>query len=62
LNDRRPPVAVEHLRQRTGGTTPYHSVKGGGFELPEFFLHPALRDPLAPVHRLGLRVAAARRR
>jgi formylglycine-generating enzyme required for sulfatase activity len=48
-------------RARTGGTTPYHSVKGGGFELPEVLLHAALRDPLAAVHRLGLRVAADRR-
>jgi formylglycine-generating enzyme required for sulfatase activity len=45
-------------RARRGGTSPYHSVKGGGFELPELFLHAALRDPLAPIHRLGLRVAA----
>ncbi len=45
-------------RARTGGTSPYHSLKGGGWDLPEFFLHAALRDPLDPVHRLGLRVAA----
>jgi formylglycine-generating enzyme required for sulfatase activity len=43
---------------RVGGASPYHPVKGGGRDLPLFFLHAALRDPLAPVHRLGLRVAA----
>jgi signal transduction histidine kinase/ActR/RegA family two-component response regulator len=49
-------------RARTGGTSPLHPVKGGGWDLPEFFLHTALRDPLAPVHRLGLRVAAIPRK
>jgi formylglycine-generating enzyme required for sulfatase activity len=46
---------------REGGRSPYHPVKGGGRDLPEFFLHAALRDPLDPVHRLGLRVAAVPR-
>ncbi len=38
------------------GTGPYHTLRGGGWDLPAFFLHAALRGPLDPIHRLGFRV------
>ena len=38
-----------------------HPLRGGGRDLPKFFLHAALRDIWDPIHRLGFRVAADRR-
>jgi formylglycine-generating enzyme required for sulfatase activity len=35
----------------------YHPVRGGGMDLPAFFVHAGLRDPLDEIHRLGLRAA-----
>jgi len=34
----------------------YHPLRGGGWDLPSFFVHTALRDPYNPIHRLGFRV------
>ena len=34
-----------------------HFLKGGGWDLPAFFVHAGVRGPLDPVHRLGFRVA-----
>ena len=34
-----------------------HPLRGGGFDLPAFFLHAGVRGPLDPVHRLGFRVS-----
>ncbi|HEY3384771.1 MAG TPA: formylglycine-generating enzyme family protein [Vicinamibacterales bacterium] len=42
-------------------TSRFHTLRGGGWDLPAFFLHAALRDTWAPVHRLGFRVVAERR-
>jgi formylglycine-generating enzyme required for sulfatase activity len=44
-----------------GGDSPYHTLRGGGFDLPAFFLHAALRGPYGEIHRRGFRVAADRR-
>jgi formylglycine-generating enzyme required for sulfatase activity len=44
-----------------GGDPQYHTLRGGGWDLPAFFLHAALRGPYDPIHRRGLRVAADRR-
>jgi len=44
-----------------GGGTPYHTLRGGGWDLPAFFLHAALRGPYGEIHRRGFRVAADRR-
>lgn len=44
-----------------GGGSPYHTLRGGGWDLPAFFLHAALRGPYDEVHRRGFRVAADRR-
>jgi formylglycine-generating enzyme required for sulfatase activity len=41
-----------------GGSRPYHTLRGGGWELPAFFLHAALRGPYGEIHRRGFRVAA----
>ncbi len=38
----------------TGST--HHPVRGGGWDLPAFFVRAGLRDPLSPIHRLGFRV------
>jgi formylglycine-generating enzyme required for sulfatase activity len=35
----------------------YHTLRGGGWDLPAFFIHAALRGPYDPIHRLGFRVA-----
>ena len=43
------------------GDSGYHTLRGGGWDLPGFFLHAALRGPYAPIHRRGFRVAADRR-
>ena len=34
-----------------------HALRGGGWDLPAFFLHAGIRGPYDPVHRLGFRVA-----
>lgn len=34
-----------------------HPLRGGGWDLPAFFLHAGVRGPLDAVHRLGFRVA-----
>jgi formylglycine-generating enzyme required for sulfatase activity len=34
----------------------YHPLRGGGWDLPAFFVRAALRDPYDPIHRLGFRV------
>jgi len=39
-----------------GGDSLYHSLRGGGWDLPAFFIHAALRGPYDPIHRLGFRV------
>jgi len=44
-----------------GGGSPYHTLRGGGWDLPAFFLHAALRGPYGEIHRRGFRVAADRR-
>jgi len=44
-----------------GGDTAHHTLRGGGWDLPAFFLHAALRGPYDAIHRRGLRVAADRR-
>jgi hypothetical protein len=41
--------------------SPYHTLRGGGWALPAFFLHAALRGPYGEIHRRGFRVAADRR-
>jgi formylglycine-generating enzyme required for sulfatase activity len=46
---------------REGGDPRHHTLKSGGWDLPAFFLHAALRGPYDPIHRLGFRVAAERR-
>jgi formylglycine-generating enzyme required for sulfatase activity len=33
-----------------------HPLRGGGWDLPAFFLHAALRGPYDPIHRLGFRL------
>ena len=33
-----------------------HTLRGGGWDLPAFFIHAALRGPYSPIHRLGLRL------
>ena len=33
-----------------------HPLRGGGWDLPAFFLHAALRGPYDPIHRLGVRL------
>lgn len=40
-----------------GGGSPYHTLRGGGWDLPSFFMHAALRGPYDPIHRLGFRIA-----
>ena len=40
---------------------PDHTLRGGGWDLPGFFLHAALRGPCDEIHRRGFRVAADRR-
>ena len=44
-----------------GGGSAYHTLRGGGWDLPAFFLHAALRGPYGEIHRRGFRVAADRR-
>lgn len=44
-----------------GSGSGYHTLKGGGWDLPAFFLHAALRGPYGEIHRRGFRVAADRR-
>jgi formylglycine-generating enzyme required for sulfatase activity len=44
-----------------GGGSPYHTLRGGGWDLPAFFLHAGLRGPYGEIHRRGFRVAADRR-
>ena len=44
-----------------GGGSPHHTLRGGGWDLPAFFLHAALRGPYGEIHRRGFRVAADRR-
>jgi formylglycine-generating enzyme required for sulfatase activity len=39
-----------------GGGSSYHTLRGGGWDLPAFFIHSALRGPYDPIHRLGFRV------
>jgi formylglycine-generating enzyme required for sulfatase activity len=34
-----------------------HPLRGGGRDLPTFFVHAGLRDPWDAIHRLGFRVA-----
>ncbi len=34
-----------------------HTLRGGGWDLPAFFLHAGVRGPLDAIHRLGFRVA-----
>ncbi len=43
-----------------GGDSGYHTLRGGGWDLPAFFLHAALRGPYDEIHRRGFRVAADR--
>jgi formylglycine-generating enzyme required for sulfatase activity len=38
------------------GTSSQHVLRGGGWDLPAFFVRAALRDVWHPVHRLGFRV------
>lgn len=40
-----------------GGSSPHHTLRGGGWDLPAFFMHAALRGPYDPIHRLGFRIA-----
>ena len=40
---------------------PDHTLRGGRWDLPGFFLHAALRGPCDEIHRRGFRVAADRR-
>jgi len=44
-----------------GGGSTSHTLRGGGWDLPAFFLHAALRGPYGEIHRRGFRVAADRR-
>lgn len=41
---------------RKGGDSQYHVLRGGGWDLPAFFIHSALRGPYDPIHRLGFRL------
>jgi formylglycine-generating enzyme required for sulfatase activity len=43
---------------RRGDPAAYHALRGGGWDLPAFFLHAALRGPYDPIHRLGFRLVA----
>jgi formylglycine-generating enzyme required for sulfatase activity len=43
-----------------GGDSGYHTLRGGGWDLPAFFPHAALRGPYGAIHRRGFRVAADR--
>ena len=45
-----------------GKGSAYHTLRGGGWDLPAFFLHAALRGPYDPIHRLGFRVVCVPRR
>jgi formylglycine-generating enzyme required for sulfatase activity len=40
---------------KDGGSS-YHTLRGGGWDLPAFFIHSALRGPYDPIHRLGFRL------
>ncbi|RPJ84263.1 MAG: formylglycine-generating enzyme family protein [Acidobacteria bacterium] len=40
-----------------GTDSPYHPLRGGGWDLPTFFVRAALRDPWGAIHRRGFRVA-----
>jgi len=44
---------------RKGDPAAYHSLRGGGRDLPAFFLHAALRGPYGAIHRLGFRLVCA---
>ena len=41
---------------RSGDAAGYHTLRGGGWDLPAFFIHAALRGPYDPIHRLGFRL------
>ena len=41
---------------RKGDPAAYHTLRGGGWDLPAFFIHAALRGPYGPIHRLGFRL------
>ena len=41
---------------RKGDAAGYHTLRGGGWDLPAFFIHAALRGPYDPIHRLGFRL------
>ena len=57
------PDGQERWRMPRGpfNNSPYHTLRGGGWDLPAFFLHAALRGPYGEIHRRGFRVAADRR-
>jgi len=40
----------------TSGGGQQHTLRGGGWDLPAFFIHSALRGPYDPIHRLGFRL------
>jgi formylglycine-generating enzyme required for sulfatase activity len=49
-------------RERLGRRRhPYHTLRGGGWDLPAFFLHAARLGPYGEIHRRGFRVAADHR-
>ena len=41
---------------RKGDAAGYHTLRGGGWDLPALFIHAALRGPYDPIHRLGFRL------
>ena len=41
---------------RKGDPAARHTLRGGGWDLPAFFIHAALRGPYDPIHRLGFRL------
>jgi formylglycine-generating enzyme required for sulfatase activity len=47
---------------RKGDAAAYHTLRGGGWDLPAFFIHAALRGPYSEIHRLGFRLACGPRR
>jgi formylglycine-generating enzyme required for sulfatase activity len=46
---------------RKGDAAAYHTLRGGGWDLPAFFIHAAIRGPYDPIHRLGFRLVCVPR-